>query len=630
MTTLPRPATDVLGPARSYQSMVASAAEAIGRIRPGQRVFLGTGCGQPQTLVRALLDHADECEDVEIVLLVALSEPACRHRDLARRFRLKPFFIADGEDGAPNVQTDGHLGDYTPIFFSDIPELFRSGRLPLDIALIQVTAPDEHGLCSLGVSVDVTRSAVENAGLVIAQVNPQMPWTTGDGLVRLDDLDILVPGEEPLLETALPDPGDTSRRIAEYVAALIPDDSTIQLGVDRIAQALPAFLKSKHDLGIHAEVVGDEIVELFEAGAITGTHKSNDRGKIVCSMCLGTKRLFDHVRNNPAFCFRSAEYVSDPAVISRQRNMVAVGLASEIDLMGQVCAHTPEAGFSGMASHADFVHGAAKARGGKMIIALESTRNHGTVSQIVPHLSAGAVVAATCFEVHYVVTEYGVAYLHGKSLQERAMALISTAHPDFRAKLLREAIERRYVSSELATVEGKIHVGPPTWRSAAVLEDGTLISFRPMHPTDEPCVRDLFHSLSKQTMYYRFMSNVARLPRREIQNFVYVDYRSEMAIVGTLPEAYGDQIIAVGRYYLDPGTNRAEVAFIVRDNWQNRGIGTSLLKYLATIARGQGIAGFTAEVLVDNRAMLSVLRKSGFRLRSRLDGRVHSVELDFE
>jgi acyl-CoA hydrolase len=260
------------------------------------------------------------------------------------------------------------------------------------------------------------------------------------------------------LESTLPAPGDTARRIAEYVAALIPDNSTVQLGVHRIAQALPAFLKGKHDLGIHAEVVGDGIVDLFEAGAITGTRKSSDRGQIVCSMCLGTRRLLDHVRNNPAFCFRSAQYVSDPAVISRQRSMVAVGLASEIDLMGQVCAHTPEAGFSGMASHADFVHGAAKARGGKMIIALESTRkgsqsrsiaigdpNQGTASQIVAHLSPGAVVAATCFEVHYVVTEYGVAYLHGKSVQERAMALISIAHPDFREDLKCQAQALHYI-----------------------------------------------------------------------------------------------------------------------------------------------------------------------------------------
>ena len=609
-----------------YRSMILSAEEAVGHIRPGQRVFIGTGCGQPQALVAALLRRAGELDDVEIIHLVTLGEAAFRHKELAQHFCLKPFFIADGVD----TGTRSRLGDYTPILFSDIPELFRSGHLPIDVALIQVTEPNEHGLCSLGISVDVTKIAAENAGMVIAQVNPQMPWTTGDGLIRVHDLDVLVPCDEPLLETSLPDPGDTPRRIAEYIAALIPDSSTVQFGVHRIPQALLGFLKSKHDLGIHAEVVSDGIIELLEAGAITGARKSTDRGKIVCSLCLGTKRLYSYVDKNPAFCFRSAEYVSDPAVISRQRNMVAVDLASEIDMMGQVCAHSPETGFSGMASHADFVHGAAKARGGRMIVALESTRCNGTMSQIVPRLSDGAAIAATCFEVHYVVTEHGVAYLHGKSLQERAMALISIAHPDFRAGLLREAIDRGYISSDLATIEGKIHVGPPMLRSSTVLGDGTLVGFRQMHPTDEARMRDLFHSLSKQTMYYRFMSGVARLPQRRVRDFVYVDYRDEMAIVGTVPEASGEEIIAVGRYYLNPGTNRAEVAFIVRDQWQNRGIGTFLLTYLATIARSQGIAGFTAEVLVDNRAMLAVFRKSGFRLRSQLDGRVHSIELDFE
>ncbi len=609
-----------------YRSMVLSAEEAVGRIRPGQRVFIGTGCGQPQTLVAAMLRRADELDDVELVHLVTLGEPAFRHKELAQHFRLKPFFIAD--DVGAGIRRG--LSDYTPILFSDIPELFRSGRLPIDVALIQVTEPNEHGLCSLGVSVDVTKIAVENAGMVIAQVNPQMPWTTGDGLVRVYDLDVLVPYEEPLLETCLPEPGETARRIAEYVAALIPDSSTVQFGVHQIPQALLEFLKSKQDLGIHAEVVSDGIIELLEAGAITGARKSTDRGKIVCSLCLGTKRLYSYLDKNPAFCFRSAEYVSDPAVISRQRNMVAIDLASEIDLMGQVCSHSPETGFSGMASHADFVHGAAKARGGRMIVAMESTWSDGKVSRIVPRLSDGAAVAATCFEVHYVVTEHGVAYLHGKSLQERAIALISIAHPNFRAGLLLEAIDRGYVSADLATIEGKIHVGPPMLRSSTVLSDGTLVTFRPMHPTDEARIRDLFHSLSKQTMYYRFMSGAARLPQRQVRDFVYIDYREEMAIVGTIPEASGEEVIAVGRYYLNPGTNHAEVAFIVRDQWQNRGIGTFLLSYLATIARSQGIAGFTAEVLVDNRAMLAVLRKSGFRLRSQLDGRVHSVELDFE
>lgn len=619
-------ATDARGRLQNSHSMVATAQEAIGYIRAGQRVFIGTACGQPQALVDALLARADELQDVEIVHLVTLALPACRHEALARRFHLKPFFLGDGVDAGMR----SHLGDYTPLLLSDIPDLFRSGRLPIDVALIQVTEPDERGLCSLGISVDVTRSAAENAALVIAQLNPKMPWTIGDSLIRMHDLDILVPHEEPLLEAGTPEPSEPSRRIAEYAAGLIPDGSTVQFGVHRIPHALWDALEGKRDLGIHAEVINDGIIRLLEAGVITGARKSRDHGKVVCSMCLGTKTLYDYLDKNPAFSFRSAEYVSDPAVISRQTNMVALGVASEIDLMGQACTQSPEAGFSGMASHADFVHGASRAQGGKMIIVLESTRGEGTISRIVPRLSDGAVVAAACYEVHYVVTEYGVAHLHGKSLQERAIALISIAHPDFRAKLLREAIEHNYVSTDLAGLEGRIHVGPPPLRTSTVLGDGTLVSFRPMHPTDEGRMQGLFHSLSRQTMYYRFMADVLRLPQRMVQNFVYIDYRDEMAIVGTIPEAHGEEIIAVGRYYLNPDTNYAEVAFIVRDEWQNRGIGSFLLKYLAMIARGQGIAGFTAEVLADNMAMLAVLRNSGFRVSTRLDGRVRSIELSFE
>lgn len=624
-----------------YRDMIVSADEAVARIRPGQRVFIGTGCGQPQALVDALLKRAGDLDDVEVVLLLALGDPAFRHHELAEHFRLKPFFIDESADGRvgltppkPSGQGTGGVNPtlqrYTPLLFSDIPEVFRSGRLPIDVALIQVTEPDERGLCSLGVSVDVTKDATENAGLVIAQVNPQMPWTAGDGLVRIHDLDWLVPCDEPLLEIAAPEPDDTSRRVAEHVAALIPDGATLQFGVHRIPQALVELLKGKRDLGIHAEEVGDAIIDLLESGAVTGLRKASDRGKVVCSLCLGTRELHRYLDRNPTFRLRSAEHVSDPAAISRQRNMVALCLACEIDLRGQVCVDSPEAGFSGIGGHTDFAHGAVRARGGSMIVALESTRRDGAVSRIVSRLSGAGTVATTCFEVHYVVTEYGVAYLHGKSFQERAMALISIAHPDARAKLLREAIESGCVNADLAAIEGKIRVGPPELKLSMLLDDGTLVSFRPMRPTDEPRMRELFHSLSKQTMYYRFMSELVRLPQRQIQDFVYIDYRDEMAIVGTIPQPYGEEIIAVGRYYLDGGTNRAEVAFIVRDQWQNRGIGTFLLKSLSTIAKGQGIAGFTAEVLVDNRAMLAVLRHSGFKVSSRLEGRVHSVELDLQ
>lgn len=607
-----------------YRSIIASAEEAIARIRSGQRVFIGTGCAQPQALVKALVNRAAELEDIEIIHLLTLAEPSYGHKELAKHFHINSFFIGG------NINEMQELGDYTPIFLSDIPQLFRSGKLPVDVALIQVTPPNEQGMCSLGISVDITKGAAENAGLVIAQVNPQMPWTMGDSRLYVHDIDVLVPSESPILEATLPEPTKTSRRIAEYVAALIPDGSTVELGIRRIPLAVVEFLKDKRDLGIHTEVLSEAVIDLVESGVITGARKNIDRGKIVATLCMGTRKLYDYIDGNPVFSFRPAEYVSDPYLISRQHNMVAISVAQDVDLTGQVCARSLEAGFSGLGSHMDFTHGAARASGGKSIISLESTRSHGTISRIVAHLSRHAGVAATCCEVHYVVTEYGVAYLYGKSLRERALALISIAHPKFRAELLKEAIEDNYVSSDLAAVEGKVFVGPQELKTSMVLEDGMLINFRTMHPTDEKHMRDLFYSLSQQTIHYRFMSNITQLPQKEVLNFLYTDYRSDMAIVGTLREAHGEEIIAIGRYYLNPRTNRAEVAFIVRDQWQNRGIGTFLLKYLVTIAKRNGIAGFTAEVLVDNKAMLAVLHKSGCKIHSQLEDRVYSFELDFE
>ena len=595
-------------------------------VRSGQRIFIGTGCGQPQALIEALLKRAGKLSDVEIVHLITLDQPAYRHKELAKHFHINSFFIAGNVEG--DMQKE--LGDYTPIFLSDVPRLFRSGKLPIDVALIQVTPPNEHEMCSLGISVDITKSAAENAGLVIAQVNSQMPWTGGDSLLYVHDIDILAPSEMPVLEAELPKPTETSRNIAEYIAALVPDGSTVELGIKPIPQAVLEFFQNKRDLGIHAEVLCDAIVELVESGAITGLRKSIDRGKIVTSLCMGTRRLYDYVDNNPIFSFRPAEYVSDPYLISQQHNMVAISTGLEVDLTGQVCGSSLEGKFfSGLGDHMDFIHGASRAPGGKSIVALESTGKEGRVSRIVAHLGRGAGVAATYCEVHYVVTEFGVAYLHGKSLQERALALISIAHPRFREELLREAIKDNYISSDLTSVEGKIFVGPQELRTSFLLEDGTQVNFRPMHPTDEKRMKYLLYSLSQKTLYYRFMSNIIRIPQKQIQDFVYIDYRDDMAIVGTVPEAHGEEIIAIGRYYLNPRTNQAEVAFIVRDQWQNRGIGTFLMKYLITIAKRNGIAGFTAEVLQDNKPMLAVLHKSDCKISSNLDDRVYSVELDF-
>jgi len=609
-----------------YQEMLANPQQAMTHIQPGQRVFIGTGCAQPLELVRAMVDRADNLADTEIVHLLTLGEAPYAAKQLADNFRVNSFFIAENVRG---LIQEG-LGNYTPIFLSDIPRLFSSGELPLDVALIQVSPPDERGMCSLGISVDIVKSAAENAALVIAEVNPQMPRTLGESSLHINDLDIIVPVDRPLLEMNIAETTDVTRKIGENVAALVEDGSTLELGIGLIPQSVLEFLKNKHDLGLHTEMFSDTIIDLIESGALTSARKSLNRGKIVASFCMGTRKLYDYINNNPFFSFYPTEYVNDVFVISQQQKMVAINVALEVDLTGQICADSLGTKFfSGIGGQVDFIRGAARSEGGKAIIALPSTAKNGAISRITARLSPGAGVVTTRGDVYYVVTEYGVAYLHGKNIQERAMALISIAHPQFREQLLKEAIEAKYIRKEMSEVEGKMRVGPPELTSYFVLDDGTQIKFRPIHPTDEPQMRDLFYHLSQQTVYYRFMKEMKRIPQKQIQDFVYVDHRNEVAIVGTLPEAFGEEIIAIGRYYLNAKTNLAEVAFVVRDHWQNRGIGSFLLRTLINIARRNGITGFTAEVLRENKAMQKVFNKSGCRISSQLEEGVISFRMDF-
>ncbi|MCY3024418.1 MAG: GNAT family N-acetyltransferase [Planctomycetota bacterium] len=611
---------------QKYQGFIATAAEAAAQIKPGQRVFIGTGCAQPLELVRALAARAGELADIEILHLLTFGDAPYAYKELAAHFSVNSFFIAEN---VRDIIQKG-LGDYTPIMLSDIPRLFSSGQLPLDAALIQVTPPDERGMCSLGISVDIVKSAAQNASLVIAQVNPQMPRTLGDSFLHVNDMDILVPVDAPLLEVKPTEINEVTRRIGENVASLVEDGATVELGIGKIPHAVLEFLKSKKDLGIHTEMFTDALLDMIASGAITGARKTLDRGKIVASFCLGTKKLYDFIDNNPLFSFRPTEYVNDPYLISQQHKMVAINVALEVDLTGQVCADSLGTKFfSGIGGQVDFNRGAARAPDGRPIIALPSTAKDGRISRIVAQLSPGAGVVTTRGDVHYVVTEYGVAYLHGKTVQERALALISIAHPDFREQLLREAIQAKYLRQEMADVTGKIRVGPQELRTSYVLDDGTQVMFRSIRPTDESRVKDLFYALSQETIYYRFMRNLKQIPHKQIHEFVYIDHRQDVAIVATLPAAHGEEIIAIGRYYLNPQANRAEVAFVVRDAWQNRGIGTALLRFLISTAKRSGIVGFTAEVLRTNKPMQTVFQRSGCKVESHLEGEVFSFKLDF-
>lgn len=615
-----------------YRDMIMSPNKALSEVKSGNRVFLGTGCGEPVVLVEALVKKSKKLADVEIVELLTKGNAPYVDRKYADIFKVNSFFIGKN---VRDLYQEGR-GDYTPILMFDIPALLRSGKLPLDVALIQVSPPDKRGKMSLGISVDIVKSATENASLVIAQVNSQMPWTRGDSLIDIYDLDILVPADVDLIERDQHASPEITQNIAALVAALVPDGSTIQFGLGstpgygRLPLAVAPFLKDKKDLGVHTELISDEIMELMEAGVITGKYKAVDRGKVIGSFCMGSRKLYDYVDDNPVFSFRPTEYVNDANVIGKHNNMIAINMALEVDLTGQINSDSEGGNFySGIGGQVDFNRGAARSSGGRPIIMLPSVNTSGQ-SRIVARLSPGSGVVISRGTVHYVVTEYGSAYLHGKSVQDRTLALISIAHPEHRAQLLKEAVEAKYIREEFADVEGKFVVASQSYmKTKHLLKDGTEINFRPIHPTDEPRVRDLLYDLSQETIYYRFMSHLERFGQRQIQNFVYIDHRQDVAIVGILPEAYGDEIIAVGRYYLDESTNRAEVAFVIRDEWQNKGLGSFVFKHLVNIAKANGITGFTAEVLRNNNRMQAIFNHSGLNVTSAIEEGVYSFIMDF-
>lgn len=618
---------------QKYEDMISTPARALSHVQSGQRVFIGTGCAEPVGLVAAMTKRAGELADVELVQLITKGKAPYADKRLAESFTINAFFIGSN---VRNMIQEG-MGDYTPILMSDVPGLLNSGMLPLDVVLIQVTPPDCQGKVSLGISVDIVRSAADNGSLVIAEVNPNMPWTHGDSLIDIFDLDILVPVDEPIIERESHTIHPVSVKIASEVAALIPHGSTLEFGLGRIPgfgripQAVMNFLHEKKNLGIHTEMISDSIIDLIESGAVNGSRKTVDRGRVTTSFCMGSKKLYDYIDDNPMFCFRPTEYVNNTRVIGKQKKMVSINMALEIDLTGQVCSDSVGGRFySGIGGQVDFNRGASYSEHGRSIITMPSTNIEGTRSRIVSVLQPGSGVVITRGTVHYIVTEYGVAYLHGKSIQERVMALISIAHPDFRAQLFQEAVENKYLRPNLSGLGDRFMVvGEEFMRTSHLLENGTQVSFRSIRSTDEPYMRDLLYDLSQETIYYRFMGQQQRFTHRQIQDFVYIDHRHDVALVGTVPEAHGEDIIAVGRYYLNERNNMAEVAFVIRDGWQNMGMGSFMFRHLMTIAKRNGIAGFTAEVLRDNRRMQAIFNHSGYKVISTIEEGVYSFVIDF-
>ena len=599
-------------------------------IHRGDRIFIGTGCGEPQSLVRAMIryveTHPTAFFDAEVLHVWTLGIAPYTDEKFRRQFRHNSFFVGNNTRDAVNAG----VADYTPIFLSKVPDLFRRGLVPIDVALIQTSPPDDHGYMSLGVSVDIVKAATENASLVIAQVNSNMPRVHGDGFIHIEDVDFILPCDEPILEYVSEADTDSAQQIGKYVSTLVQDGETIQVGYGSIPNSIMSNLYGKKHLGVHSELLGDGIVDLMKKRVIDNSRKTINRGKTVAAFSMGKKETYEYIHDNPAIEFRTIDYTNNPLVIAQHDNITAINAALEIDLTGQATAESIGSFFySGIGGQADFMRGAVLARNGKAILALPSTAEGGKISRIVPFLKEGAGVTLHRGDLHYVVTEYGIAYLHGKNIRERAMELISIAHPAFRPWLMEEAKKRNVVYKDQAFIPGKRGEYPESLETNRTTRTGMEIFLRPVKISDESLLKDFFYSLSDQSLYRRFISVRKDMPHERLQEFVIIDYTKSTVILATVPEGEKEKVVGVGQYGIDEATHTAEVGFAVRDDCQNQGIGSELLSYLTYLAKRQGLLGFFAEVLAENRPMLHLFHKMGFDLQQRREEGIYELTMMF-
>ena len=593
---------------KKKKSVWIDADSAVRKIQKGKRVLIGSGCAEPQHLVKALVKNATHFRDNEVVHILTVGIAPYASPEFQDHFRLNTFFI--GHNIRDSIMT-GH-SDYLPIFLSEIPRLFTSKMMPLHCALIQVSSPDKNGFVSLGVSVDILPAAIASAEFVIAQVNKNMPFTMGAAKIPLSCIDYLVAMDEPIMEFPQGTPDAVSMQIGKHLSRYIFDGDTLQLGIGSIPDAVLKYMTDKNDLGVHSEMVSDGIVELYKKKNITNKKKGFNNGKSIVSFILGTKKLYDTVNNNPDFQFYPTEYTNDPFIISKNKNMVSINSAIQVDLTGQVCSDSIGTKFySGFGGQVDFVRGAKRSEGGRSFIALPSTAKGGEISRIVPELAAGAGVVTSRADVQHVATEYGVAYLHGKNIRERALALIEIAHPKFREQLL-ESIKKRY----------SLYINART-----ILDDdnpvkeiiphsktfkGKTVYFRPLRPHDEKAIQDFFYSHKPETIYYRYLNHVDALSLKEAQARVAVDYGRDFAMAGYDSWAPYAKMVCLGRYARS-NEDSAEAGFVVKEDYQAFGIGTFMCECLIKAAEAHNLKYLNAHVSRANIGMLKIFKRNDFK-----------------
>jgi acyl-CoA hydrolase/RimJ/RimL family protein N-acetyltransferase len=596
-----------------WRDRAVPAEQAITLVRPGSRVFIGSACATPRTLVRALEGWRDLPAGVELVHF--LTDGAAPPDADRTPFRHRTWYVgSDMRDLARTGQVE-----YVPISLTEVPALLDAGRMAFDVALIQVAPPDAEGMCSLGVSVDITLSAALAADHIVAEVNPAMPRTGPGSVIPLERIGTLVAVDAPVIEYVHPDVGPAAMQIARYVARLIPDGATLQVGLGRVPNEMLRHLAERRGLRVHSDVITDAILDLVERGELSGD--------VVGSMAMGTRRLYDYLDANPSVSLEPIERVADPARLAALPALVSVTQAFAIDLSGQACAERLEGQlYGGLASQPDFHRAATRVPDGRPIVCLASTFTDGS-SAIRHVLEPGEPVTIPRGEVHWVVTEFGVAYVHGRSLGERAVALIEIAHPDHRDALLADAI-----SSGVLPDGQKLRsrVAYPVGEEFGTrLRDGRTVEIRPTRTSDARPLQDLFFRMRPEDVRTRFFRTLRSLTDEMAQHLCSVGYDQEMAFAAVVGERESEHIVGTASYFVDPRTGLADVAYMVDPDWQGAGLASALQERTIGYARRHGVRGFRADVLAENGGMMAVFRRSGLQMDAHIEDGAFEVTMLF-
>jgi len=595
-----------------WKNKEISAEEAIKKIIPGNRVFIDSGCSEPQLLTSTLIKHSEKLIDTEILHFLTIGPEKYFEDKAEDLFRHNAFFIGK----TLREEINKGQADYTPIYTSEIPSLITTGRKHIDVALIQVTPPDPYGFCSLGINIDIAKPIAQSSFITIAEINPQMPRTLGNSFIHMKEIDFFVYNDVSLLEFQFDEPDDIAKRIGQNLANLVENKSTIHVGFGDLPNNCLKYLFDKKDLGMHSHYITDNIIPLIEGGILTCRKKNYHPEKIITSFALGTKKLYEFVHNNPYIEFFPSDYVCNPINIGMNKNMVSINSARQIDLTGQVNAATEGYRFySGLGETIDFMRGAAFSKGGKPIIIIPSTSRDGKKSRIVPHLDEGAGIMLSRGDVHYVVTEWGVAYLHGKTIRERVLELICVAHPNFRQSLLEEAKKLNYIYSDQllpCDENGRICLYPSEYETIYTAFNNEKIRIRPVKTTDESLLKELYYSLNERDRYLRFFGMRKEFTHSKTQGEVNIDYDNIFSIGAFIGEIGKEEMVGNATYYLNPKLNTAEYSFLVREDYRGKGVGSFLYQHLIIIAKEKGIKGFYGNIHIQNKSTIRIIRQGGY------------------